>query len=539
MHSAGFFHRDLKPENILVTQNCVKIADFGQVHELKTNGKKLTPYVSTRWYRAPEVLLGYRFYGPAIDLWAIGAIAAELMTLRPLFPGTTSLDQINKICQTLGSPSQLSHGGPWPLGNQLAALAGLRFPQQASGSLMKSLMTYPYLNPTCSRFVESLLQYDPSMRMSAKQALQHEFFAIDSQTSSPVSSFSGSLSTDSEELGLPTLNLSPGLSFYTSREMNQSDSDLDVSLLQDCSYTPSPVSDHFMQPCPSVPLKSPIHRDIPMQALHSLPIPNSKGHPRKQRWGAASGDTSPGFNESSIQRFSLYDAFDSPELRSLAISRSNTEPLEFNDAESPQLPKTVPLEKDASAQGEPKVSGLRRVSKIPQRELKGLRRLSCDYERLLTGESSSNPARSSLEAELLGLMDDTFNNIAPDATVRQLPGSLGRSAYSYCQPDNAPPSGAHTQPRRSLDYRALSSDQYGLAGSLSQPAPCPISPPPECQAVVKSHHRSRANSITNLFGKVRHIFGRGSRPVAPLPCTAGQGSKLKVGASEHWRDRIS
>ncbi|KAJ9085643.1 hypothetical protein DSO57_1012015 [Entomophthora muscae] len=170
MHSSGFFHRDLKPENILVTQNCVKIADFGQVHELKTKGKKLTPYVSTRWYRAPEVLLGYRFYGPAIDLWAVGAIAAELMTLRPLFPGATSSDQLNKICLSLGSPGQFSHGGPWPLGSQLANLAGMNFPQQVSGSLMKTLITYPHLDPSCSRFVKALLQFDPTRRITAKHS---------------------------------------------------------------------------------------------------------------------------------------------------------------------------------------------------------------------------------------------------------------------------------------------------------------------------------------------------------------------------------
>ncbi|KAK1262675.1 Cyclin-dependent kinase F-4 [Acorus gramineus] len=86
MHKSGYFHRDLKPENLLVTKDVIKIADFGLAREICSQ-PPYTEYVSTRWYRAPEVLLQSSVYGSAVDMWAMGAIMAELFTLRPLFPG--------------------------------------------------------------------------------------------------------------------------------------------------------------------------------------------------------------------------------------------------------------------------------------------------------------------------------------------------------------------------------------------------------------------------------------------------------------------
>ncbi|KAL0436703.1 UNVERIFIED_CONTAM: Serine/threonine-protein kinase MHK [Sesamum radiatum] len=103
VHKHGYIHRDLKPENLLVTNNKIKIADFGLARELSSI-PPYTDYVSTRWYRAPEVLLQSSFYTPAIDMWAIGAILAELFTLCPIFPGESEIDQLYKICCVLGAP---------------------------------------------------------------------------------------------------------------------------------------------------------------------------------------------------------------------------------------------------------------------------------------------------------------------------------------------------------------------------------------------------------------------------------------------------
>lgn len=87
MHKNGFFHRDLKPDNILFADNVCKIADFGLAREIRSQ-PPYTEYVSTRWYRAPEVLLHSRRYSQQVDIFALGCIMSELYLLRPLFPGT-------------------------------------------------------------------------------------------------------------------------------------------------------------------------------------------------------------------------------------------------------------------------------------------------------------------------------------------------------------------------------------------------------------------------------------------------------------------
>uniref|UniRef100_M8BLV5 Cyclin-dependent kinase F-3 n=1 Tax=Aegilops tauschii TaxID=37682 RepID=M8BLV5_AEGTA len=122
MHNNGYFHRDLKPENLLVTNGIVKIADFGLAREV-CSSPPYTDYVSTRWYRAPEVLLQASAYTPSIDMWAIGAILAELFTLSPLFPGETETDQLYKICAVLGTPDH----SLWPEGMNLPRSSSFQF----------------------------------------------------------------------------------------------------------------------------------------------------------------------------------------------------------------------------------------------------------------------------------------------------------------------------------------------------------------------------------------------------------------------------
>lgn len=86
MHRNGFFHRDLKPENLLVYNNVVKICDFGLAREIRSR-PPFTDYVSTRWYRAPELVLRSVSYNSPVDIFALGCIMAELYTQMPLFPG--------------------------------------------------------------------------------------------------------------------------------------------------------------------------------------------------------------------------------------------------------------------------------------------------------------------------------------------------------------------------------------------------------------------------------------------------------------------
>ena len=162
IHANGYFHRDMKPENVLVTTTglfdyssvspvappnapkekdvavVIKLADFGLARETKSL-PPYTEYVSTRWYRAPEILLRSRDYSNPVDMWALGTIMAELVNLRPMFPGTEEFDQLVKICEVLGDPSDaygvdamgsVIGGGSWPKGEKLAKEKfGLVFPK--------------------------------------------------------------------------------------------------------------------------------------------------------------------------------------------------------------------------------------------------------------------------------------------------------------------------------------------------------------------------------------------------------------------------
>src|SRR5436190_20343436 len=162
IHAHSFFHRDIKPENILVSSSApndsstfsrystlvtppstppsytVKIADFGLARETHSKSP-YTTYVSTRWYRAPEVLLRAGEYSAPVDMWAVGAMAVEIATLKPLFPGGNEVDQVWRICEIMGSPGNWYSksgakvgGGEWRDGIRLAQKLGFSFPKVKS-----------------------------------------------------------------------------------------------------------------------------------------------------------------------------------------------------------------------------------------------------------------------------------------------------------------------------------------------------------------------------------------------------------------------
>ncbi|KAL5724615.1 cyclin-dependent kinase [Ranunculus cassubicifolius] len=168
MHQRGYFHRDLKPENILVTKDLIKVADFGLARETCSQ-PPYTEYVSTRWYRAPEVLLQSSTYNSAVDMWAMGAIMAELFTLRPLFPGSSEADEIYKICSVIGSPTQ----NTWAEGLQLANAIKYQFPQFKSVHLS---VLIPSASEDAVNLISSLCSWDPTKRPTAAEVLQHRFF---------------------------------------------------------------------------------------------------------------------------------------------------------------------------------------------------------------------------------------------------------------------------------------------------------------------------------------------------------------------------
>ncbi|KFM03760.1 Serine/threonine-protein kinase MAK [Aptenodytes forsteri] len=171
IHKHGFFHRDMKPENLLcIGPELVKIADFGLARELRSQ-PPYTDYVSTRWYRAPEVLLRSSIYSSPIDMWAVGSIMAELYTLRPLFPGTSEVDEIFKICQVLGTPKK----SDWPEGYHLASAMNFRFPQCVPISL-KALI--PNASNEAIQLMSDMLNWNPKKRPTASQALKYPYFQV-------------------------------------------------------------------------------------------------------------------------------------------------------------------------------------------------------------------------------------------------------------------------------------------------------------------------------------------------------------------------
>ncbi|GLH05178.1 Cyclin-dependent kinase 1 [Gryllus bimaculatus] len=171
MHRHGFFHRDMKPENLLcMGPELVKIADFGLAREIRSR-PPYTDYVSTRWYRAPEVLLHSTNYSSPIDIWAVGCIMAELYTFRPLFPGNSEIDEIFKICSILGTPDKRD----WPEGYHLANAMNFKFPQFSPTPLSTII---PNASKESVYLMEEMLSWNPVRRPTAQQALRDPYFQV-------------------------------------------------------------------------------------------------------------------------------------------------------------------------------------------------------------------------------------------------------------------------------------------------------------------------------------------------------------------------
>uniref|UniRef100_A0A673KSL1 cyclin-dependent kinase n=1 Tax=Sinocyclocheilus rhinocerous TaxID=307959 RepID=A0A673KSL1_9TELE len=106
-HSHRVLHRDLKPQNLLINaQGEIKLADFGLARAFGVPVRTYTHEVVTLWYRAPEILLGCKYYSTAVDIWSLGCIFAEMITRRALFPGDSEIDQLFRIFRTLGTPDE-------------------------------------------------------------------------------------------------------------------------------------------------------------------------------------------------------------------------------------------------------------------------------------------------------------------------------------------------------------------------------------------------------------------------------------------------
>jgi meiosis induction protein kinase IME2/SME1 len=292
IHAHSFFHRDIKPENILVSTSAhsdytnsfrrysslvtppstpptytVKIADFGLARE--THSKlPYTTYVSTRWYRAPEVLLRAGEYSAPVDIWAVGAMAVEVATLKPLFPGGNEVDQVWRVCEIMGSPAVWTNksglpvgGGEWREGTRLAGKLGFSFPKMAPHS-MDTFLPSPQWPTSLARFVTWCLMWDPKNRPTSTQALAHEYFSDAVDPMRPKSSAS-------KILGRKQSDVSRGKDSVTSTPTSSKPSWFRKSLIgrsessEVISVVPQPVLKEVVaapRPSPVIPSEAPAPR---------------------------------------------------------------------------------------------------------------------------------------------------------------------------------------------------------------------------------------------------------------------------------------
>ncbi|NXF38891.1 MK15 kinase, partial [Nyctibius bracteatus] len=176
IHSGNVIHRDQKPSNILLDADCfVKLCDFGlarslcQMNEDQDN-PALTEYVATRWYRAPEILLSSRSYTKGVDMWSIGCILGEMLLGKPLFPGTSTVNQIEQILRVIPAPSPediltLQSDYRASVINRLGSRQRVTFEE-----ILPSSTPLPALD-----LLKKLLVFNPDKRLTAEEALQHPY----------------------------------------------------------------------------------------------------------------------------------------------------------------------------------------------------------------------------------------------------------------------------------------------------------------------------------------------------------------------------
>ncbi|KAI5935709.1 Mitogen-activated protein kinase 9 [Manis javanica] len=182
LHSAGIIHRDLKPSNIVVKSDCtLKILDFGLARTACTNFM-MTPYVVTRYYRAPEVILGMG-YKENVDIWSVGCIMAEMVLHKVLFPGRDYIDQWNKVIEQLGTPSVDFMKKLQPTVRNYVEnrpkYPGIKFEELFPDWIFPSESERDKIKTSQARdLLSKMLVIDPDKRISVDEALRHPYITV-------------------------------------------------------------------------------------------------------------------------------------------------------------------------------------------------------------------------------------------------------------------------------------------------------------------------------------------------------------------------
>lgn len=174
MHDHNYIHRDIKPENLLISKNGIlKLCDFGFARELMKNisGSVLTDYVSTRWYRAPELLVGDATYSRAVDIWSIGWIFAEIYNGLPLFPGESDIDTLHHILRALGNNMT---GKQKKSFKKNALFYGVKLPREEVFKGLDKLV--PEMGTVELDLLTKMLSFEPKERIDAINFLDHPYF---------------------------------------------------------------------------------------------------------------------------------------------------------------------------------------------------------------------------------------------------------------------------------------------------------------------------------------------------------------------------
>lgn len=175
MHCADVIHRDLKPSNILLNANCdLKVCDFGLARSVLTADQDtgfMTEYVATRWYRAPEIMLTFKQYTKAIDVWAVGCILAEMLTGRPLFSGRDYHQQLSLILDVLGTPTLEEF-------HNINSRRSRDYIRSMPFRKRRDFRTlFPKASPEAIDFLQKTLTFDPRNRMTVEECLAHPYLS--------------------------------------------------------------------------------------------------------------------------------------------------------------------------------------------------------------------------------------------------------------------------------------------------------------------------------------------------------------------------